>query len=375
VRQRLRRRGRTAAAAGLAAALVPVAAAAAPAPAFRFHDPRITEASGIAVAQRNSGVVFVQNDSGDSARFFAVDERSGATVATIRVRGAHNRDWEDLATAPDADGVPSVWLADIGDNDAQRSEVQLYRVAEPRLTSHRGAIAVGPAQVWRLRYPDGPHDAESLAVTPRGTGYVVTKSVLGSSGVYRVPAEPPARVTTMRRVGTVTFLPSGGHNPFGIAGDLLATGAAMSPDGRLLAIRTYGAAYVWRVGVGGVATALRHAPLRVSLPWQPQGEGVTFAGHGLLVDSEGRGSAVYAVALPARLFARVPSPTAPSSAPSATTAGSSQPTRLHAPRHPSRQGRSAGAIVVGVLILLLLIGTSLLFQRRRRRLPPPDDSE
>lgn len=372
MRQRLAWRGRLAAATGLAALLVPVGAAGAPAPVFRFHDPRITEASGIAVAQRTRDVVFVQNDSGDSARFFAVDERSGATLATIRVRGARNRDWEDLATEPDAAGTPSVWLADIGDNDAQRSDVQVYRVAEPRLTGRRGRIAVGPAQVWRLRYPDGPHDAESLAVTPHGTGYVVTKSVLGSSGVYRMPAEPSPRVATMRRVGTVSFLPSGGHTPFGISGDLLATGAAVSRDGRLLAIRTYGAAYVWRVGAGGVTAALQRAPRRVALPSQPQGEGVTFAGHRLLIDSEGRGSAVDAVALPARLFARAASrsdsaATSPQPAPPRSTAP-------HTPRHPT-QGRSAGAIVAGVLILLLLIGTSLLFQRRRRRLPPPDAAE
>lgn len=353
--------------AGLAALLVPVAAAAAPAPAFRFHDPRITEASGIAVAHRTHRVVFVQNDSGDSARFFAVDDRTGATLATIHVRGARNRDWEDLATAPDAAGTPSVWIADTGDNDAQRREVQIYRVAEPRLTGRRRSVTVGPAQVWRLRYPDGSHDAESLAVTPQGTGYVVSKSVLGTSGVYRVPAEPSPHVATMRRVATVRFRADGAPNRFGLAGDLLATGAAVSPDGRLLAIRTYGAAYVWRVGAGGVAAALHRAPVHVPLPSQPQGEGVTFAGHRLLVDSEGRGSAVYAVALPARLFART-------AAPSGTASGSPNPSK-RAPHAPAKQGRSAGAIVVGVVILVLVIGTSLLFQRRRRRLPPPDERE
>ena len=98
---------------------------------FRFADTRIDEASGIGVGIASPGVVYVQNDSGDSARFFAVDASTGATLAVYTVPGAQNVDWEDLAVARDARGVPSVWLADIGDNDATRDEVRIYRVDEP----------------------------------------------------------------------------------------------------------------------------------------------------------------------------------------------------------------------------------------------------
>jgi hypothetical protein len=282
-------------------ALAPAAGAAPAAPLFRLSDPRITEASGIAVGHR--GVDYVQNDSGDANRFFAVDARTGATVAAVTVAGARNVDWEDIATGPDAAGVPSVWIADTGDNDAVRAEVRLYRVREPRLArNQRGrTLRTARADVWRLQYPGGPADAEGLAVDPHGVPYVVTKSALGRSTVFRVPGGPDAaRVRTLQPVGRVTLVPRGTPNPFGPFGELTVTGAAFSPDGRVFAVRTYAAAYLWPVTDGGLGAALRRSPVRVALPRQPQGEGIALAGgRTALVDSEGRDSAVYAVRLPA----------------------------------------------------------------------------
>lgn len=47
------------------------------APAFRIADARITEASGLAFGLRSPGIAYVQNDSGDTNRFFALDARTG----------------------------------------------------------------------------------------------------------------------------------------------------------------------------------------------------------------------------------------------------------------------------------------------------------
>ena len=62
---------------------------------FHIADPRVDEASGIATSVVDSGVVYVQNDSGDSARFFALDIHTGRTVATYTVPNATNIDWEE----------------------------------------------------------------------------------------------------------------------------------------------------------------------------------------------------------------------------------------------------------------------------------------
>jgi hypothetical protein len=347
-------------------AVTVLAAAPAPAPAFRIDDPRIDEASGLALGLRSPDIAYVQNDSGDTNRFFALDTRTGATVATITVPGATNVDWEDLAVAPAPDGTPSVWLADIGDNDENRSEVRLYRVPEPRLrrTERGRTLRSAPAAEWRLAYPDGPQDAEALAVTPAGVAYVITKSVLGRSTVYRVPTPPDRRrVQRLREVGPVTPTPVGTLNPFGVAGELAVTGATVSRDGSVLAVRTYAAAYLWRLDAGDVAAALRTAPRRVALPEQQQGEGIALRGdRTALVDSEGVDQPVYAVPLPA-----LPRP-----APSATATVAPGPPRgsaavPHAAPHRSARPGWPVPVGIGAALALLALGVPL-FRRRRGRI-------
>jgi hypothetical protein len=312
---------------------------------FRLDNPQLDEISGIAVGIASPGVVYVQNDSGDSARFFALDKQTGALLATYSVPGARNVDWEDIAVAPDAHGTPSVWLADIGDNDSQRSQIEIYRVDEPQVdTARRKAeLSSMPAQVWRLRYPDGAKDAESLAVSPTGVPYIFTKSVLGETSAYAAPASPGS-ADTLRKIGTITFGFTGTPGPFAPVGELTATGADFSRNGGTpgsgdggppasegvagggvaagggtrLVVRTYTDAYLWTVSGGDLTAALRQDPQQtIALPRQPQGEGICFDGSHLLIDSEGVDSAVYAVqpaALPATSTSPAPTTAGPTSA-------------------------------------------------------------
>ena len=46
----------------------------------------------------------------------------------------------------------------------------------------------GSATLYRLTYPDGPHDAEALLLAPDGTPYIVTKEIAGRERVYRPAA-------------------------------------------------------------------------------------------------------------------------------------------------------------------------------------------
>jgi hypothetical protein len=279
-----------------------------PTSVVRLADPRIAESSGLAGATLERDVLFTHNDSGDTARFFAVDAESGRTIGTYDVPGVTAVDWEDIATGPGPGDRPSVWLADIGDNGSSRSSIDVYVVWEPRVD--RGS-AVAKTRVapltgtFRLRYPDGPHDAETLLVDPTSRrAFIVTKSASGRSGVYALPPRPTGHaVATMRRVGAVTFPLTGSRGgPLGLFGALTATGGSVAPNGELLAIRTYTDVYVWRLGPAGVPEALRHpAGWRIPAPPQPQGEGVAFGPNSrrLLLSSEGAGSAIYAVRAPA----------------------------------------------------------------------------
>jgi hypothetical protein len=248
-----------------------------------------------------------------------------------------------------------VWIADIGDNDSKRAEVRVYRVDEPHVDaqSNGAQTSTSNPDVWRLRYPGGPVDAEGLAVAPGGAAYIFTKSIFGATGVYALPARPdPAKVQALRRIGEITFRPTGTPGGPNIVGQVTATGAALSHDGSVLAVRTYTDAYLWPVRGGDVARALRAAPVRTALPQQPQGEGITVDRTRLLIDSEGAHSGVLAVTLP-RLSTATPSR-------SATPAPSSTPSR-------STSKRSGPGIAVIAVVLLALAAGAWTLRRQAGR--------
>lgn len=248
------------------------------------RDPRITEASGLAVSIRHDGILYVHNDSDDAPRFYAVGP-DGSTRATFTLRGAEARDWEAMATGRDSRGRPVLYIADIGDNlgGAWRS-VSVSRVREPR----RLRDATVPATRFRFRYADGARNAEALLVHPR-TGRLYVASREWQGGLYVAPKRLRADgVNTLRRVGPVPPLVTGGD---------------FAPDGRRLVLRTYVSATVY-TEPGGRPVA------RIALPDQPQGESIAYArdGRALLVGSEGAGSTVWRVPLSPRQRGERPSP-------------------------------------------------------------------
>lgn len=237
----------------------------------RITDPRLPEISGLVVV---GDKMLAMNDGGDRLTVYVLD--SACQVVDVRSAPVDPYDPEDLALG--ADGT--VWFADIGDNRGERKTVALL------------ALRVdGSTGIYRFTYPDGPHDAESLLLAPDGTPYIVTKEILGASGVYR-PSGPLVEGATapLTKVGEVTFTLTGTPGgPVGDAGQLMATGGAVSSDGRLIALRTYTDAYVWPLAGSDVAGALQGKPLRIPLPPAPQGEAVSFGADNrqLVVAGEG----------------------------------------------------------------------------------------
>jgi hypothetical protein len=241
-----------------------------------------TELSGIALSVAQPGVLWTHNDSGDRPRVFAL-RADGTLLASIDVPGAEAVDWEDLSLA-----AGRLYLADIGDNQAARASVDVYRVPEPRVLGGAPAPTVtASAARLRLRYPDGAHDAETLLVEPRtGELAIVTKALSGDSGVY-VARRPRAGATTTLRHVTDLALGLGG----------LATGGDVSADGRVVAVRTYGGVVAWAKRPGAtLAATLRRRPCdaRVSLLDEGQGEalGLSRGGRAFVTVPEGGGAAI-----------------------------------------------------------------------------------
>ncbi|MGN6332745.1 MAG: hypothetical protein ACTHOD_14005 [Motilibacteraceae bacterium] len=325
------RRGRAAVlAVALGALTAAPAAAAEPAPRVVRHlsDPRIGESSSLVPSAVHPGVWWTSNDSGGNSKLYAVG-KDGRAVATYTVGGAPERDWEAMAPAHDAAGKPAFVVGDIGDNGAERSNgILLHVVAEPtRLT---GGTLDGPQ--YRLRYEDGPHDAESLIVdAPHHRVLVVTKELLGGAffaGPWPLPAD---RATVLHRVADAPAL---------------ATDAALLPDGRIV-VRNYYDASVFSSDLRLLGS--------FALPEQPQGESLAVAadGRSLLVGSEGEDSAVWQVPLPAALAVR------PTSSP-APRPGAAQPPAAAVARTPR-------ALVGGAAALVALLSVGALVVTRRRR--------
>ncbi len=336
-----------------------------PTVAFRFADPRIAESSGL-VAASTGELVFTHNDSGDEARFFAVG-LDGRTRTTYVLPDVQARDWEDLARGPDEQGRSSLWLGDIGDNDGVRNNgVLIHRIAEPAPTDREQVTTEAPTD-FRLRYPDRPVDAETLLVHPRtGRLYLVTKPLAGTAQVYAAPevldADGPNVLELVAEAPAQSTGTAGGPG-IGMLANWLFTAGDIAPDGSRLALRTYTDVYEWTIPGDDVAAAFDREPTVTPLPPAEQGEGLGYAADGasVLVSSEGAGSAVDRVVLPAPSDG-APDDEAPDAARDATAdeapAGSSPLRRWGADQRPQL---AAGAGVV--LIAALLAGS----RRRRSR--------
>lgn len=253
-----------------------------------LKDTRITESSGLAV---NGPVLWTHNDSGDSARFFALDRRC-ATQATYNVAGAGATDWEDMAR-----GAGALWFGDIGDNAATRSEVQVVKVTEPKVRPGTHTVR---GTVLRFRYEDGAHDAETLLVHPKtGQLFVVTKTYYGVVGIYAAPVRPAvATVNVLTKVGMAVLTPSGGDGgALGTAGQLATTAGSINASATRVVVRTYSDAFEWTISGGDVAQAFNGTPRRVSLPTTTQGEAIAYDtdGKSWLTTSEGTAAPVHRV--------------------------------------------------------------------------------
>ena len=270
--------------------------------AFTFQDPRISESSGLASAS-TPGIVYTHNDSGDEARFFAVDAATGQTRTTYSLPDVQARDWEDMARGPDEDGASSLWLGDIGDNNAKRDRgLLVHRVREPRPTSRERVTTEAPTS-FRLRYPDGPGDAEALLVHPTtGRLYVVTKPLSGGALVYAAPAELDASgPNVLEQVASIRLDTTGTPGGPGIGGlaQLLVTAGDVAPDGRHVALRTYTDLYEWEVEGDDLGAALAGQPTVTPLPETRQGEGLAYTtdGRAVLLSTEGASAPVHRVEL------------------------------------------------------------------------------
>jgi hypothetical protein len=184
-------------------------------------------------------------------------------------------DPEDLAV----DSKGNLWVADIGDNSGgspSRLRVAFEKVS-PNGTS---------ATVYRVVYPNnGKFDAGAMLLDKDDVPIILTRSG-GKAGIYRptkalVP-NSTTNLTPLEKVGDFVPQKTGTSNPLGVVGSALVTGAAKSPDGKKVVIRTRSDAYEFTVGDDGdiVKAITSTDPVVTPLPDEPQGEAITYSADG-----------------------------------------------------------------------------------------------
>jgi len=206
----------------------------------RIQAEAVNESSGLDQSVRVPGRFWTHNDSGGEARLYAMDAEGATLGDPVWIEGARNVDWEALVV----DGRGGLWIADTGNNANTRRDLKVYRVEEP---GERLPESLDVTRTVRVRYPDQEafppekmnFDCEAMFVF-EGRLYFLTKHRSDrDTKLYRLDGsggeDPEEQVLTlverMEEIGQVTD-------------------ADLHPDGRRLAVLTYGGVWVFERGDG-----------------------------------------------------------------------------------------------------------------------------
>jgi len=217
--------------------------------------PIINETSGIADSKTNPGYLWVEEDSGNPPQLYLLGH-DGNVLKSIYIKGAVNRDWEDITLAND-----TIYVADIGDNNLNFSDYIIYQFVEPSASTD----TVSNFNTIHFAYPDGPHDAEAFLVDPTTKDiYIITK-LDASSKIYKLSFPySAASVDTVSLVGTLNY-----NN---------VVSAAMAPGGSEIIIKTYLSLNYYTRSTGEtIEQTLTKTYTRLPYIPEPKGEAVTFA--------------------------------------------------------------------------------------------------
>ncbi|MGW5671693.1 hypothetical protein, partial [Micromonospora sp. NPDC003776] len=284
--------GAVVAPAGLAVA-APAAApvlAAAPKKKCTVEDKRLRELSGLVAT--GTGYVVIDDGSDDSShkKVFYLDGTCGLAKEPVSYSGDGPYDTEDLALGPDK---KTLWIGDIGDNATSKTRRERIAVWTMPVSGKSKPV------LHRLAYPEKkPHDAEALLVGDDNLPLIITKDPSGKAEIFK-PSGPLKSGDTepvpMKKVGEVTVPKTNTDNKLGAPGRMTITGAARSPDGSKVVLRTYADAFEYDVANGDLVGAFKGAP-RVTpladvfgeaISYTPDGKSfVTVSDVGLLDDTE-----------------------------------------------------------------------------------------
>jgi hypothetical protein len=237
-------------------------------------DAPLDELSGLAASRTHADVYYTHNDSGDSARFFAI-RSSGRLIAEINIANEWALDIEEIAVGPCPNGQ-CVYVADIGDNLFIRPFVAIHRIDESTIDLSKPKQSVDH-ETFRFYYPDSTHDAEAILVHPSmPLIYVISKDKSGAQ-LYRGSLDNTSQLAPLVHVGAV-------HTA------RYVTAASVHPSGNAVILRSIADAWQFSVPDGTFESIVARDPdLSLAIPGDIQGEAIAYTADGcaFLTSSEG----------------------------------------------------------------------------------------
>lgn len=192
---------------------------------------KLKEVSGMEITQ--DGEIWVIEDSGNKDHVYLVDQE-GDIKKSLEIDHAKNEDWEDLAM----DNNGNLYIGDFGNNGNDRKNLVIYKVHKDEMGKKEPN-----AEKIEFKYPEQkefPPKKENLYFDTEGFFhlddhlYIFTKNrtrpYSGKTWIYRVPDKEGDYKAEF--LGDLFLCSDQDH--------CSVTGADISPDGKTIALLSYG---------------------------------------------------------------------------------------------------------------------------------------
>jgi len=260
-------------------------------PTNRLEEDSVIEISGVSTG---GGRIWFHNDSGSEPGVYSSNyDGSDIKFYKLNLDDILSTDFEDIAIANN-----NIYLADIGNNGSIESkEVKIYKFPIPD-------SEIFDYEVFELKYPDGPRDAEALIVDPISEEFVIIDKNYGLEILLEQFED--ATIYTGQGVGSETLKKAGNINLNNLAAIAkselpesskakrvsgVVTAADISADGLVIALRTYRSVWLFpRFPSQTVSEAFLNRPCEAPVNTEFQGESVAFSEDqsGIITISEGQ---------------------------------------------------------------------------------------
>ena len=154
---------------------------------------KIKESSAVETIEGFDGI-YTLEDKGNKPQILAMDLQ-GQLVHTIAITNAQNNDWEDLTS----DEQGNLYIGDFGNNDNERKNLAIYKIAAADLNKPQAAVAETisfyyPEQVlFPPKKSERFYDVEAFFVF-KDHFYLFTKNRSskfdGTTFLYKIPNKP-----------------------------------------------------------------------------------------------------------------------------------------------------------------------------------------